>query len=109
MYEIFERLSEGRPSVALVANGGAVTLAEVDRNITANRSIVLIAGSGRAADALASLLAGTVPERGEVSELRTQAAAARLARRPELFRILNLDQTSAHGLAEVLREVLLAM
>ena len=106
MYALFARLSENRPSAALVANGGAVTLTEVDQNIRAGRPIVLIAGSGRAADAVASLLTGTVSDAGEVAELRTQAAAARLARRPDLFRIVNLNEMSARSLANVLREAL---
>ena len=58
MHAIFGRLSEGRPSVALVANGGAITLREVRLHLSARRPVVVVAGSGRAADAVLAAVTG---------------------------------------------------
>jgi len=106
MYELFARLAEGRPSAAIVANGGSITLAEVDANIRAGRPMIVIAGSGRAADAVVSLLAGTDPVEGEVAELRVRAADLQLTRRPELVHIFTLADGSARGLARTLTDIL---
>jgi hypothetical protein len=106
MYELFARLADGRPSVTIVANGGPITLDEVDENIRAGRSMVVIAGSGRAADALLSLLAGTDPVEGEAAELRARAAELALTRRPELLRIFTLADSSSRDLARTLTAVL---
>ncbi len=51
-YEVFRRLAEGRPSVTVVANGGGITLAEVEANVSAGRQMIVVEGSGRAADAI---------------------------------------------------------
>ena len=55
------KLADGRPAVTIVANGGGITLTEVDANIRAGRRMIVIEGSGRAADALVSLLKKTIP------------------------------------------------
>jgi hypothetical protein len=57
MYWLFSKLADGRPSVTIVANGGGITLKEVEANVRARRRMILIDGSGRAADALVSLFA----------------------------------------------------
>jgi hypothetical protein len=44
------------PSVTVVVNGGAVTLGDAERSITAGRLVLAVAGSGRAADELAAAL-----------------------------------------------------
>lgn len=41
MYEVFARLAEGRPSVTVVANGGGITLAEVEANVAAGRRMIV--------------------------------------------------------------------
>lgn len=101
MYWIFEQLSAGRPSVTVVANGGGITLSEVDENVRAGRTMILIEGSGRAADALVSLVKGTVPLDPEVVKLRARAEQAGLAKRPELYRIVPLTSGAA-GLRDAL-------
>ena len=106
MYQIFARLSEGRRSVAVIANGGGVTLDEIDENIRATRPIVLVAGSGRAADAVVTLLNGTTSAEEEVAKLRGRAEAAQLHRRPDLFHIVELSRTSAPEFAELLAGLL---
>ena len=103
MYWLFGKLAEGRPSVTIVANGGGITLNEVDANVRAGRRMILIAGSGRSADALISLLRKTQPTDPEVTSLRARAAQANLARHPELFRIV-----AREGGAPALRDAIVA-
>jgi hypothetical protein len=91
MYWLFAKLAEGRPSVTIVANGGGITLKEVESNVRAGRRMILIEGSGRAADALVSLLQKTKVANPEVVGLRDSAEKATLTRRPELFTIVPLQ------------------
>ena len=88
MYWLFAKLAAGRPSVTIVANGGGITLNEVDANVRAGRRMIVIEGSGRAADALVSLVRKTQVSDPEVISLRERAERAGLTRRPELFRIV---------------------
>jgi len=53
MFTVFGQLAAGRAAVALVANGGRLALEEVERHLRMRRPIVVLAGSGRAADAIA--------------------------------------------------------
>lgn len=110
MYEVFARLASGRPSVAIVANGGAIVLNEVEANVRAGRPMILIAGSGRATDALVSLLdtsaPALAPAPGELADLRAEAAARGLTTRPELFHVLPLAGASAESLARLLTQLL---
>ena len=101
MYWLFDKLAAGRPSVTIVANGGGITLHEVDANVRAQRRMVVIAGSGRAADALISLLKGTTPTDPEILSLRERAASARLTRQPDLFQVVAL-QAGAAGLRDAI-------
>lgn len=88
MYWLFGKLAERRPSVTIVANGGGITLNEVEANVRAGRRMILIEGSGRAADALVSLVRKTRPTDAEIVSLREKADKAHLARRPSLFKIV---------------------
>lgn len=101
MYWLFAKLAEGRPSVTIVANGGGITLAEVEANVRAGRRMILIEGSGRAADALVSLLRKTTPADVEVKALRERAQKATLIRRPELFQVVKM-QAGATGLRDAI-------
>jgi len=91
MYWLFAALAEGRPSVTIVANGGGITLTEVEFNVRAGRPVILIEGSGRAADALISLLRKTHVSDPEIVSLRERAEKATLTRRPELFKVVSLQ------------------
>jgi len=104
MYKLFARLAEGRPSVAVVANGGGITLAEIDENVRAGRPIVLVRGSGRAADALVSLLGQGEAADGD-AELRQKAEALNLRRQPDLFHTFSLTE-GPREFARTLRELL---
>lgn len=55
MYELAKVLSAGRPSVAVLINGGSIAKSEVVHNVRQRRPIILIEGSGRLADELARL------------------------------------------------------
>ena len=91
MYWVFAKLAEGRPSVAVVANGGGITLTEVEANVRAGRRIILIEGSGRAADALVSLVRKSTSPDAEINNLRARAEKAGLARHADLFHIVPLQ------------------
>lgn len=105
MYWLFAALAEGRPSVTIVANGGGITLTEVEANVRAGRHVILIEGSGRAADALVSLLQKTQVSDPEVVSLRDRAEKAMLTRRPELFKIVSL-QAGAPSLRDAITAVI---
>jgi hypothetical protein len=57
-------------SVTVLINGGQIALSDVERSVDAGRSVIVIAGSGRTADALSDALAGAAPDE------RTAALAA---------------------------------
>jgi TRPM family ion channel len=101
MYWLFDRLTEGRPAVTVVANGGGITLAEIEANVKAGRRMIVIEGSGRAADALVSLVRQTPPSGEEIARLRDRAEKAKLARRPEMIQIVPL-QAGAAGLRDAI-------
>ena len=105
MYWLFEKLAEGRPSVTIVANGGGITLNEVDMNVRAGRRMILIEGSGRAADALVSLLRNTAVSDTAVADLRDRAEKAGLVRQPGLFQIVAL-KAGPSGLRDAIIAVL---
>lgn len=58
MYAIFGRLAAGQPSVTVVGNGGSITVDEVRRNVAQRRPLIVVQGSGRAADAILAVLTG---------------------------------------------------
>jgi hypothetical protein len=105
MYKVFARLAEGKPSVTVVANGGAITLAEVDENIRAARPMLLVSGSGRAADVLGSMLGGTAIADGGDQDLREKAEALNLRRRPDLLHRFDLAR-GPQEFARTLRSLL---
>jgi hypothetical protein len=101
MYWLFAKLAEGRPSVTVVANGGGITLKEVEANVRDGRRMILIGGSGRAADALVSLVQKTQVSDAEIASLRDRAEKAGLGRRPELFQVVALE-AGATGLRDAI-------
>ena len=105
MYRIFARLVEDRPSATIVANGGDLALTEVEENVRARRPMVVIAGSGRAADALVSLIEGRSPADAEIADLRAKADNAQLTRLPALLHVFEIDR-SPDELANVLSNLL---
>jgi hypothetical protein len=104
-YWLFGRLGHGRASVAIVANGGGLTLDEVAANVEVGRPTILIEGSGGAADAVIALLRGAAPVDGGGALLQQKARALGLARRPALFHVVPIAGGAA-GLLEALRTAL---
>lgn len=105
MYWLFNRFAEGRNSVTIVAGGDGTVLPEIAANVEAGRPMILIEGSGRAADAIIALLRGSTPADADVDALRERARQARLTRRPDLFSVVPVAAGAA-GLLEALRTTL---
>lgn len=61
-------LAKGMPSVTVVVNGGENTWKDISQSVEAGRQVIAVAGSGRAADALADALRGE-PADGRAKEL----------------------------------------
>jgi hypothetical protein len=51
-------LAGGAPSVTVLFNGGRIALDDVEHSLEAGRKVIVVAGSGRSADALAAALDG---------------------------------------------------
>jgi hypothetical protein len=105
MFEIFGRLSAGRASAALVVNGGAITLDEVQRNLGQRRPIVVVAGSGRAADAIVARVRGTEPTEPAARQLQDAVAQLRLDAHRDLVHVVDLG-AGPTGLTERLAALL---
>ena len=103
--DALHQLAEGRPSVAIVANGGSITLAEVDANVRAGRRMILVEHSGRAADAVIALLNKTTPGDPDVERLRAEAQTGSLDRQPELFDIVPVS-AGPDGLAAAIERII---
>jgi len=56
--QIASQLSQGKPSLTVVINGGEITWQDVSQSIKIGRPVLTIAGSGRTADKIAAALAG---------------------------------------------------
>jgi len=52
-------LAGAAPSITVLINGGEIAYSDIERSLQAGRRVAVIAGSGRAADVIASALAGT--------------------------------------------------
>jgi hypothetical protein len=77
-------LAGGGPSVTLVVNGGQLTYDDVEHSLQAGRPVIVLAGTGRTADAIAAAADG------EASDER----AARIAAAPGT-RVVPLDDPRA--------------
>ena len=104
MFWLFARLAEGRPSVGVLVNGGGIALKEVAATVAADRPLIVVDGSGRAADAVACLVTGAAPS-PSVADLYQQAQSLSLPGRRELFHVLPLS-AGASGLYDAIARVL---
>jgi hypothetical protein len=91
-------IASGHPSATLVVNGGEITYEDIAHAVTAGRPVIVVAGTGRTADAIASAAAGQTA--GDPVDER----AARLAA-SSLLQVVRLDDPD--GLASSLEAVLL--
>jgi hypothetical protein len=78
--EVASVLSTGHPSVTLLLNGGEIAYTDVRHSLAVGRPVVVVAGSGRTADAIAAAADGAPGE----------PRAARIAASP-LVRVVPLD------------------
>jgi hypothetical protein len=63
-------IAAGRPSATLVVNGGETTYDDVRHSLQAGRPVIVVAGTGRTADAIAAAA------RGQAGDSRAAAVAA---------------------------------
>ena len=56
--DVVSILVNGEASATLVVNGGEITYDDMDRSLTRGRSVVVLAGTGRTADAVATAKSG---------------------------------------------------
>jgi SLOG in TRPM, prokaryote len=56
---VADLLAGGAPSATVVFNGGDVAFADVGESVAAGREVLVLAGSGRAADTIAAALSGS--------------------------------------------------
>ena len=80
--DVATELAAGRPSLTLVIDGGTVTYDDVQNSLARRRPVLVLAGSGRAADAIA----GAAMAAGEAQDAR----ASRIATSP-LIRVARLS------------------
>jgi hypothetical protein len=104
MYWLFARIAAGRPSVAVLVNGGKIALKEVQANVEAGRAVIAVEGSGRAADALSALVRGMAPDDSETADLCRTAESLGLPGHPELFRLVPVA-AGAKGLRDAIVDV----
>jgi SLOG in TRPM, prokaryote len=64
-------LAGSAPAITVLINGGEVAYADVERSVQAGRSVVVVAGSGRTADAFAAALAGDSADERAVALIRS--------------------------------------
>lgn len=56
--DVATRLADGKPSLTLVIDGGRITYNDVENSLARRRPVLVLAGSGRTADAIAGAAAG---------------------------------------------------
>jgi len=67
MYSLANHLAQQAPSLAVLVNGGGISLQEVEQNIEQGREIIVIKGSGRLADEIAqAIIEPTRPVRDKI-------------------------------------------
>ncbi|MCL6435489.1 MAG: hypothetical protein K6T90_15010 [Leptolyngbyaceae cyanobacterium HOT.MB2.61] len=86
-------LSNAADSVTVLINGGEVSWIDASQSIQSERSLIVVAGSGRTADVLATAL------RGNITDSRAEAIVA-----SGLVRAIDLD-TGADTLAKMIEEI----
>jgi hypothetical protein len=69
MYDLAAALAGDSPSVAVFAGGGEIAIREMLANISQNRTMILLAGSGRTVDAVLAALGGADVEDPRLIEI----------------------------------------
>jgi SLOG in TRPM, prokaryote len=86
-------IGDGGRSATLLVNGGEISRRDAERSVESGRPVIVLAGSGRTADALAAAAAGRPPD-----EASRRIAATGLIRA--------VDLRDRNGLAWMLDELL---
>lgn len=73
--DVAAAIADGGPSLTLVVNGGTVTYDDLARSLERGRPVLVVAGTGRAADSIAVAARGDDPDPGA-----SRAAASPLVR-----------------------------
>ncbi len=95
LYALAAELGKVCPSVAVFASGGEITIREMQANVVQGRQMVLLAGSGRATDAVLAARAGQSADDPRVNEIAQKG------------RILAFELTKEpSALADLLRRLL---
>lgn len=68
--QVAAAIADGRPSLTLVVNGGQITYDDIDHSLLAGRPVIILAGTGRAADTIAAAA------RGDTGDPKAAQAAA---------------------------------
>ncbi|MEM6252431.1 MAG: hypothetical protein AAF821_05860 [Cyanobacteria bacterium P01_D01_bin.156] len=63
--ELSSALAGACPSMTLLINGGQISLQDLEVNLQLGRQVIIIAGSGRLADAVANTISGASPSEDE--------------------------------------------
>jgi hypothetical protein len=84
-------VAAGEPSVTVLVNGGEISLADAAASLAAGRRVVVVAGSGRAADAVAATRAGAAGD----SRLRRLAGSG----------LVSIAAVGEDGVASLRREL----
>jgi hypothetical protein len=82
--DVADAVAGDRPSVTLLINGGEIAYDDADRSLDRGRPVVVLAGTGRTADAIADAAAG-----------RSGDARGRRIARSGLTRIVPIDDLAA--------------
>lgn len=69
MYALAAELGKNCPSVAVFAGGGEIAIKEMLANVAQSRPMILLAGSGRASDAVLAALDGHRPHDPRIDEI----------------------------------------
>jgi len=95
LVRVADCVAGGCPSLTLLVNGGDVALEEVAASVAAGRPVLVVAGSGRAADGVAAASSGIVAG----PRARDLAAS-------ELVHVAELGDDSGHAVVDQLEEIL---
>jgi hypothetical protein len=69
LYALAAALSQDCPAVAVFAGGGEIATHEMQMNVVQGRPMILLAGSGRATDAVLAARAGREAKDGRIAEI----------------------------------------
>ncbi len=96
MYRLIHELSKNRPSLALVAGGGEITIKEMVQNVLQNREMIFVGGVGGVTDAIIAAKKNTSHLYPKITDIVKNAQ----------IEVFNAYQTP-HELVSILRNKLL--